>query len=466
MKKYEQVYKKIKEDIQSGLLTLGEQLLSIREESQISGLSKNTIIKAYELLTDEGIIIPKERGGYFVNYNKNLYEENKIKKVSESYIESSKKSGEKLDKLFDSLTQVDPTFAYAVLGSDLLPGIELTNLLPKSAKGWLDYDNSQGDLKLRQKLCYINSDIDGLTSPEDLIITNGATESLKIVLEVLLEPGDRVAIESPTYYNFFRQLAPKEVEIIEIPLEKNGINLKKLESELKKAPVKAILVQPNVQNPTGISMDKTSKEALINLAEKYDSFIIQDDVHGDLYFSKVRPSNLSSLSSYKKIITISSYSKNIAPGLRVGWIRAPFHVNLFLEEKIRTSMDTSRLSQLLIREYIGSKDHRRQIINTRVKLETRINAYMKLLYEVLPKGSYIEKPTGGCILWVHLPSEIDSTEYFKMAAKENVITAPGSIFSSSNNYNNCLRINAGFKITPERILALKKLQKSRNDFPA
>lgn len=454
MKKYEQLYKKIKNDIETGILPLGVKLLSIREESLISGLSKNTVIKAYELLSDDGIIIPKERGGYYVNNSKQIPHIN-TEQVTESYKIDSKESGERLDKLFDRLTSIDPTFAYAVLGPDLLPGSELTNLFPKSAKGWIEYDTNYGDFNLRKKLAYLNSEIDGSTSPDDIIITNGATEGLNIVFNTLLEPGDRIIIESPTYYNFIRQLAPLGVEIIEIPVNKNGLNLKLLETELKKAPVKAILVQPNVQNPTGATMDDASKLKLISLSQLYNTFLIQDDVHGDLHYSRVRPSNLGSLSNYKKIITVSSYSKSVAPGLRVGWIRSPYYKELFLEEKIRSSMDTSRLSQLVIREYIGTKAHRRHLTNIRVELQKRTNSYMKLLYEILPKGSFIQKPTGGCILWIYLPKGMDSTIYFKKAAQKGVITAPGPLFSSSNNYNNCIRINTGFQLTEERIAALR-----------
>lgn len=461
MKKYEELYKKIKNDIESGVLVEGERLLSIREESISSLISKNTVIKAYDILVDEGLIVSRERGGYRVRTSALTVSKNGIGNKcndTQSYTASGRETGERLDQIFDRLSRIDNTFACSTIGPDLLPVKELNITLKTLSTDWINYNDPKGDFDLRRKIAIINQEIDGFTTPEDLIITNGATEAINIVIRTLIKPGDRVALESPSYYNFFRQLAPLDVEIVEIPMESDGLNLKKLEEEHNKKPLKMIIVQPNVHNPTGITMSDKKKKKLIALAQEWNTFIINDDVHGDLYFGYMRPTNLTLYSDYKGIITVSSYSKNIAPGLRIGWIRSPFYADSFMDEKLRSSMDTSRVSQAIIKEYIGKRAHRRHLIKIKKDLEIRIDGYLNILSEILPEGSSIIRPTGGCLLWINFPKNIDTTRLFETLALQGLITAPGDIFSSSSYFNNCLRLNAGFKLTQQRIEALKKIR--------
>ena len=464
MKKYEYLYRRIKRDIESGIIREGERLLSIREEALSSGLSVNTVLTAYNMLADEGVIRPRDRGGYYVCSGVlRLTGEGTGKHFSphESFISTSRETGEHLDQLYERLLHIDSSFASAAPGLDILPSLQLNNGLSRHSRTWLNYGNPEGSYILRKRIALITQETDGITQPDDIVITNGATEAMSIVIQTLLSPGDKVALESPTYFNYFRQLSDYGIDIIEIPVKKNGIDLNILEDELKNNEIKMIITQPNVQNPTGIVMNDIDKERLVNLAEYHGSILVQDDVFGDLSFTGIRPGNLSSFSDYPGIILVSSYSKSVAPGLRIGWIRSPRYAGKFTETKLRISMDTSGLPQAILSSFLGTKEHRRNKLKMRNALKSRIDDHLSLLSDFLPEGSHINRPQGGCLLWISLPEDIDGIKLFEATAEKGLIITPGAIFSSSSYFNNYIRINTGFKLTEKRADALSILKDCR-----
>ncbi|MBN2626363.1 MAG: PLP-dependent aminotransferase family protein [Spirochaetales bacterium] len=463
MKKYETLYKRIREKIVAGILEGGQKMPSVREEAALSRVSVNTVIKSYELLMDEGFIRSRERGGFFVRRRDEIQGNGGIGMAGPSpeiCLARARETGERLDQLYEHLLHIDASFACAAPDLDILPVRELKRIGNGLNTSWMEYGFIEGDLPLRRRIAWDREDWDGPTKAEDIVITNGATEGLSLILRTLLEPGDRVILESPTYMNYFRQLAPYNARICEIPLGEEGIDLNLLEEELRKSPVKMILVQPNVQNPTGITMPDRAKKALVSLAERYGVYLVQDDVYGDLFFGAVRPANLSSFSDSPYLLQVSSYSKSLSPGLRIGWIRSPRFASRLTEEKLRLTMDSPRYSQALLAEYIGSRDHRRHLQSIGKALEQRLDEHMDRLSELLPEGCFLRKPSGGCLLWIHFPRGTDGVGVFERAAGKGLIAAPGALFSVSSQYDHCLRLNGGMKLTEDRSRALSLLSDS------
>ncbi|MDC7223362.1 MAG: PLP-dependent aminotransferase family protein [Spirochaetales bacterium] len=459
MKKYEQLYRRIKEQIQTGVLSEGERLPSLRETSRDSSLSLNTVLTAYEYLTDEGLIRARERGGYFVcSGATDLTREQSAPAPLHSSHSTSREAGERLDQLYERLLLIDPSFASAAPAADILPGAELNRIASGLTSTWLAHSDTRGDYALRKRLALVNRDWDGPCEPEDLVITNGATEALSLILQTLLRPGDTIALESPVYFNFFRQLSSFGVNIVEIPLNSEGMDLNILEDEIRKQPIRMILTQPNVQNPTGITMAESTRKGLLALAEKNGIFLVQDDVFGDISFAPIRPGNLSSLSDYPRLLQISSYSKSLAPGLRIGWIRSALYAKELSEAKLRLSMESSRLAQAVLTGYIGTKSHRRHLQQIRQTLSARVDDHLSRLAEVIPPDSFVRRPSGGCLLWIEFPRRIDTDSLFERAAGQGLIATPGTMFSAGNRYSNCLRLNTGHKLTEERARVLGLLK--------
>lgn len=463
MKKYEVIVRRIQTDIESGILKEGERLLSVREEAVTSTVSINTVLTAYNILLDEGLIRSRERGGYYVRAGASDLTQEGIGKAaprSPKYIAAARETGERLDQLYERLLHIDDSFASAAPGPDLLPSAQLHDITAGLSRSWMEYNHPEGDLSLRKRIAVTSRETDGPAAPNDIVITNGATEALAIVLRTLLRPDDKVALESPTYMNFFRQLAPLGVQLVEIPMGPNGMDLDILEEELLSRNIRMIIAQPNVQNPTGVTMNEDAKEKLVALAKKYDTFLVQDDVYGDLYFGPFRPRNLTFYSDDPRIILISSCSKTISPGLRVGWIRSRHHAGIFTEEKLRASMETCRAAQAILGAFIGTTAHRRHTRTIREGLKTRIDEHIQRLSEILPQGSNVRRPSGGCLIWISLPPHINATKVFELSAGKGLIAAPGDLFSASRFFNHCIRLNAGGKLTKERSNALAVLGES------
>ena len=460
MKKYQALYLGVKNKIEAGILKAGERLPSIREEALSSAVSVNTVIGAYHLLADEGLIQARDRGGYYVRAGALALTPRGVGEpvsATEKFAAAARETGDRLDRLYERLLHIDPSFATAAPGSDLLPAADLSHAASRIPATWMNYGNPEGDDTLRRRIAVLRQETDGETRPENIIITNGATEAMAVVMRALLRPGDTVALESPTYFNFFRQLAPLKVRIIEIPVGAKGMNLDILEQELDRQKVRMIIAQPNVHNPTGTTMGDEAKKRLAALAERHGTWLVQDDVYGDIYFGAIRPRNLTFFSDYPRILLVSSYSKTVSPGLRVGWLRSVRHTGLFLEEKLRTSMDTCRAAQAILAAFVGTTAHRRHLAAVKSALRSRIEDHILRLSEILPQASAVLRPSGGCLLWITLPPSIDATRVFEKSAGKGLIIAPGALFSASSFFNNHIRLNAGSKLTRERSQALRIL---------
>lgn len=461
MKKHEAVYERVRRRIADGTLAAGERLPSVRAEARSSGASINTVVRAYERLSDEGWIRTRPRGGCFVRARSAVGGAFGAPKVE--FAAPARLAGERLDQAFERFARLDPSFAVAAPGADLLPAEQLGRAFSALDRSWIEYADPAGDIRLRRRIALASEPSDGPTRPEDIVVTNGATEALALVLAVVLSPGDAVAVEAPTYFNFFRQLAPAGAEIVEIPVGPDGMDLDALERALADRetagarPVKAIIAQPNVQNPTGVSMGEEAKRRLAAIARCRGIYLVQDDVYGDLLFAERRARNLSAFGDYPKGVLVSSYSKTIAPGLRIGWIRSPGLASRFAEEKLRLSMESCRAGQAALASFVGTAAHRKHLASVRTALARRVEDHLAVLADTLPSGSSAARPSGGCLLWIALPEGTDATAVFERAAGKGLVAAPGELFSANPFFRNCLRINAGRALTAERAAALARL---------
>lgn len=462
MKKAESICARYRSLIASGSLGGGEKLPSVREEAAASGVSINTVVGAYARLEDEGWIRARSRGGFYARPPRRIAAASPV--PADRYVAEARAAGERLDQVFERLARVDPSFAVAAPGPDLLPADRLERAFAHLDRNWVTYADSAGAPELRKRIALASAAVDGAGrgSPDgaDIVVANGATEALSLVFRALLRPGDQVVIEAPTYFAYFRQLAPLGVRIVEIPVGDGGIDLDILERELASRPIRAILVQPNVQNPTGVTMDDGAKARLLALAERSGAILIQDDVYGDLHFGSHRPRNLESFGDYEHLVTVSSSSKSIAPGLRIGWAKSARYVSRLVEEKLRTSYDSCRAAQFALADFLGTSAHRKHLSALRSALEARVDAHLDLLSRVLPPESAVRRPSGGCLLWIALPPGTHGTGVFERAAGKGLVAAPGELFSANPFFANYLRINAGWELTEERKEALSALGES------
>jgi DNA-binding transcriptional MocR family regulator len=303
MLKYRALYERYRGLIDRGVYAPGEKLPSLRDVAAAEGLGLNTVRTAFDLLECDGLVRPLERGGYYARRSpsSNLSGFVAPDRVRET---QGLSAAQKIDLLL-AAGGASAGFALAEPDPALLPVARLERLHSSLSGNWISYGDQRGEEELRRRIAATYHPYHGHLAAEDIVVTNGATEAIGIAVRAIVGPGDAVAVESPTYYDFLRQLSAARARIVEVPVRPGlGMDLDLLEARLRSRDIKCVIVQPNVQNPTGIMMPEESKHRLVELASRSGVFLIQDDVYGDLSFSQERPGNLSLYGEYDRIVYI------------------------------------------------------------------------------------------------------------------------------------------------------------------
>jgi len=453
--KYLELYLRYRDMITNGTFAPGERLPSMRLMARGGGHGINTVRQAFSLLERDGLVTIRERGGVLVRRRRHL---DQPQPPEERFVFWDRNAGERLDLVLERTGRRDRGFAFAAPGTDLLPEGRLGRMFASLPAGWIAYSEPQGEESLRRRIALHYEPVNGPTHVRDVLVTNGATEAISLVVHTFIAPGDLVVVESPTYYDYFRQLSAASARVIEVrTVAGHGMDPDALEQILASQPVRMVLVQPNIQNPTGSTMSDADKARLVTLVRGRGAILVQDDVYGDLSFTDPRPANLPLIEDFPNLILISSFSKTLAPGLRIGFVRATGLMRQLVEAKIRSSLESSHPAQLVLDSYLSTPAYPAHLRRLRAALSLRLDEYLALLTDALPEGSTVARPDGGCLLWVSFPERVDATEVFLRAAAQGVVAVPGELFSAHPHFRNYFRINVGRALIPPRREELLRL---------
>ena len=460
MQKYRWLFERYRRLISNGAFSAGDRLPSLRATAEAEGLGLNTVRAAWELLESEGLAKVRSRGGYYVRASRTAtrpgFFAGGLSPAACREVEGLSAS-QKIEFLL-SAGGAGGGFALAEPDAALLPVARLERLHATLTGSWIAYGDKDGEPTLRSRISAAYHQRNGGIDPAEILVTNGATEAIALAVRTLIEAGDEVAVESPTYYDFIRQLAAVRARIVEVPVRAGeGMDLDLLETRLERGRIRMIIVQPNVQNPTGTLMSDENKRRLVGLAARHGAFLVQDDVYGDLAFGRSPPLNLGALGGYEKLIYISSFSKTLAPGLRIGWMQAGSHRSELARAKGLSSLSTNRPAQLALAGFLVGAKFRKHLAEMRLALQTQLADYLEILSDRLPEGSSLAPPAGGCLLWLALPSGMDASKLFELAAREGILAAPGELFSANPFFQGHLRINFGGRLTEKRSGELRRL---------
>lgn len=315
---------------------------------------------------------------------------------------------------------------------------------PANARLSLQYGATEGYEPLREMIARHTSRYGVKAKPEHVLITSGSQQALDLIGKLLINSGDRVLVEAPTYLGALQAFNVYGAEYVCVPNDKDGLRTDLLEEPLRSGP-KFMYVLPNFQNPGGTTLAEGRRHELVLLAERYGIPIIEDDPYGQLrYEGEHLPplvvldrENLRRDSGYSigNVIYLSTFSKTLAPGLRMGWIVAPPEViSKLVQLKQGADLHTSTFGQMVAYEVArdGFLDEHIKVIR-RVYGERR-NVMLEALEEYCPPEVTWTHPLGGLFLWVTLPVGMDSHRLFDAALKENVAFVPGDSFYSGNGY--------------------------------
>jgi 2-aminoadipate transaminase len=308
-----------------------------------------------------------------------------------------------------------------------------------------DYGPTEGEQTLRAELLRLLAARGEDVAPDSLLITTGGMQGLDLVCKLFLDPGDLVVVESPTYTNGAATISGYEGRILEVPCDADGMDVDALAELVAAAGAKPKLIYaiPTFQNPSGTTLTRARRERLIELAEQWDSLVLEDDPYGWVRFEGEELPTLRALAAGRvDVITVRTFSKILAPGLRVGWTMADPHVIARMVDA-RSAMDTctNTLQQLLVARFLAGGHLDGHLSELRAEYRRRKVAMQASLHEQLAGlGARWTDPQGGFFLWLTLPEDVSTPALFPLALEEGVAFVPGPAFSVGGSFTNALRL--------------------------
>ncbi|WP_026972074.1 PLP-dependent aminotransferase family protein [Aliagarivorans marinus] len=442
---YQQLANSLKKQIEEGFYANGQKLPSIRSMSHEREVSISTVQECYRSLEDSGYVSSKYKSGYYVVYKGQSYPRPDLSQPVQEPVTVENWQ----EALNLTLTQTDDKFLALGGGG---PNTHFSTLRPlqkilnrqlrmhtqaayKPAKG-------NGLFALRAQIARQMQDSGCYVHPDELLITTGCQEALSLCLRVLTQPSDIVAIDSPSFYGSMQAVSSNQLKVLEIPTHpEKGISLPALELALEQWPIKVLQLIPTTNNPLGYVMPEENKRKLLQLADRYDLAIIEDDIVGDLSYHTPRPASLKSMDKQGRVLMCSSFSKTLAQGLRIGWVAPGRYASKLTHMKFVTSMGSTTLPQMAIAEFIAEGHHAKHLHHARLHYHNSRDQVLRWIARDFPQGCKATFPQGGYWLWVEMPRELDSFELNRQLNGFGIGVAPGGLFSAANKYRHCFRLN-------------------------
>jgi DNA-binding transcriptional MocR family regulator len=445
---YRQLYTEIAGRIRSGELGHGERLPATRELAGLLGLNRTTVSAAYELLETEGLISGQVGRGSFVTGQRPAPAGVDWAALLEPSEAPAAFQGGGLDGEMVS-------FATSRPARDLFPLDDFRAscaavMAHRDLADILQLGSPSGYEPLRQYLLD-NARRHGLAGPaDDLIVTNGCQQALDLIGRVLLRPGDSVAVEDPVYPGLKNLLAGMGVRLVGIPVAADGVDLTQLARVLDQERLRCLVVTPNFQNPTGLTLSLTTRQGLLEAARAAGVPVVENDAYGELrYWGGALPA-IKQMDSNGGTVLLRSFSKVSFPGLRVGWAVGPKAlIGRLRQAKEASDLHTDQLAQAVLLEFAESgrlEAHRARVLKAGSE---RLTATLAACQE-LPAGTRWTRPEGGMNVWVRLPEPVDAGELLPRARKEGVDYLPGRYFAVSRMERGALRLSFAGP-TPEQI---------------
>ena len=445
---YQQIKTHLRQGILSGSLAPETRLPASRQLARDLGVNRITVENAYSELEADGLVFSRVGSGTYV------LPPNPLPPVPKSSPEAAWPLWQQdiqarnivpkvglADQMLKTAGHPHPiSFANGISDSRQFPAEEFRKVLQavmrRDGIAALDYGERNGYAPLRKGIAHILAS-QGLQVPaENILITAGSQQAISLVAQVLLKPEDVILVENPTYSSAVDLFNRLGFRVVGIPMDGQGMQVEKLEKLLQQHHPKLIYTIPNFHNPTGTCLTGARRRQLIVLAERYNVPILEDDFVGDLrYDGRAQPA-LKSLDPGGQVIYVSTFSKMLMPGIRVGFLAAdgPVYDSL-LNFKRLSDVATSNLIQRALEAYVTVGRYQAYLRRSIQLSRKRRDAMATAIDHYLPAGVSYNPPQGGLFLWLRLPEGCSEDELLPLACEEGVSFGPGSQFFTDGTGN-------------------------------
>jgi GntR family transcriptional regulator/MocR family aminotransferase len=438
---YQQIKTHLRQGILSGSLAVDTRLPASRQLARDLGVNRITVENAYSVLEADGLVFSHVGSGTYVlppnplppgpKNNPEISWPLWQQSIQVNNIVSKLGAAEEMLKAAGHPNPIN--FASGISDSRQFPTEEfrktIQSVMRRDGIAAMDYGERNGFAPLREGITHILASQGLQTRPENIIITAGSQQAIGLVSQLILKPEDVILVESPTYsiaMELFRALG---FRIVGIPMDNQGMQVEKLERLLQQHHPKLIYTIPNFHNPTGTCLNSARRRQLMVLADRYNIPILEDDFVGDLRYEERAQPSLKALDPGGQVIYVSTFSKMLMPGLRVGFLVAdgPVYDSL-LGLKRLSDLATSTLIQRALEAYVTVGRYQAYLRRSCQVFLKRRDAMLEAIDHYLPAGVSFKSPQGGLFLWLRLPDNLSADELLPIACEEGVAFAPGKAF--------------------------------------
>jgi DNA-binding transcriptional MocR family regulator len=453
--------------IESGALAVGDRFPSLRNLMARHDISLSTALQVCRQLESDGWLEARPRSGNFVRRPRPAASRPLPEPAADQVIDPARYVGinARVSAFIarGRLSPVKVNFSGARCAPALYPGEALKNAATRALRRdpelLVKVSPHNGNPAFRSVLAR-RAMASGMTlAPDDIVVTQGCIEALNLALRAVTQPGDVVAIESPTFYGLLQILESLGLRALEIPTSpQTGISLEALELASRSGdPIAALVVVPHLQNPLGSIMPDAHKQRLVAFCAEHNMPLIEDDTYSALGSGDTLFKAIKSWDTTGNVIHCASLHKILAPGLRLGWMSAGRWQERVEMLKHVQSRNNEELSQQAAGEFIAASAYDRHLRRLRAALAGQRQAMAAAVIEHFPAGTRLNQPDGGLALWVELPDKLSSSLLFDAALAEGLLIAPGAMFSNSDRFDHYLRLNCGWPFTPEIAQGVRRL---------
>lgn len=446
---YLQIAEIIIDKIMDGSLKEGDKLPSERELASLFKVSRTTAINSYRYIEQKGLIVTKLGSGTFIT-SKNISPSSIKAEISWEHL-LKPSNGTSMSSLLSELINnsmskerisldagmPDPKF-YPLEKFKSLFHNNMENLSTKD----FGHIAIEGLSSLRENIASMvnHKGIEG--NYNNILITSGSQQGIYLISKILIEPGDYVIIESPTYIGAIQVLQAAGARILTLPIEENGnLDLNILEDYLIRYRPKLLYTIPTFQNPSGKVISLSNRYDLLKLAQRYRLIVVEDDPYSDFYYESTPPAPLKALNDYEGTIYLSTFSKILMPGLRLGYVVAhPALINRMTMEKQYIDLHSNNFSQWLLNLYLAEGELEKHLALVRKKYRIRRDTLFFTLKELLKEDIDFSLPSGGFYIWCRILSQFNSRKFLHEALKNGVSFVPGDAFYTSGTENKSFRL--------------------------
>lgn len=458
---YQRLAEQLSQKIYQHELQPQQKLSSLREFARQQKISLSTAQQCYELLEAKGLIYVKPKSGYFVSsrqYQSPVPESPKFesmpRRVSNLELQNQIQTAS-IQSLLTPLGAIQ-------LSPHLIPVDGLRRSLQRALKHCQPEDflycNKQGHLQLRQALSDHWREDGIYIAPDDIFISNGCMPALSLLIQQMSREGDSIIVPTPTFNGQLQLLAGLKRKIIEIPADHQGIDLERLEYFMQQGSAKLCLLTANFQNPLGYCLSNQQKQKIAELAQKYQCFVLEDDIYAECSFQKERPLPIRYWDQQGYVIWCGSVSKSLSSAYRVGWFCLGQQLQHLRPALLANNVGVNTPLQLGLADFIYSRAYREHLERLRPALMQQVEQYRACILEQF-QGIPIalSQSSGGYALWMQLPNTITGLELYYRAQQYGINIVPGEVFGEDQRYQHFLRLNAGHALTDEIRQAIQQL---------